>query len=373
MLKWHQELVRRKWTYTQPRLGGRPPIPAELEAVIRRRATEHPAWGSSKRHGAVRTVGYDVGRSTVRDGLTRKHVPPAPARTKQGSSGRTCLGHSKDQILACNCCTVATVRLQPRSVRFGIELGSRRVHRAGCTAEPTAAWVTQQARQLSWELQEHGLSARLLIRDRDTKFPVSCDTVVEAEGITIIQTPYQAPKANAFAERWIRTVRAAWLDRLLMVREAHLRRVLREYIAYYNQARPQQGSGQRCPGSGAHRPANGPVRCRDVLGGIIHETTTERPRSADAAVDKVSAQYRVIFSQRAAFGELDAAELFPLLVFKGQVEKANDLIVARRQKNRGMPWSAPTSDALAALRTSMLNGGWDRYWQQCEVLPLLVS
>ncbi len=131
--------------------------------------------------------------------------------------------------------------------------------------------MTQQARQLSWELQDGTLSARFLIRDRDAKFLASFDTVLESEGITIIQTPYRAPKANAFAERWIRCVREECLDRVLIVNERHLRRVLTEYIAYYNQARPHQGIGQQCPVAGEHRRADGPVRCRDVLGGIIHD------------------------------------------------------------------------------------------------------
>ncbi len=155
-----------------------------------------------------------------------------------------------------------------------IELGSRRVYLAGCTSEPTAAWVTQQARHLTWGLQKGELSARFLLRDRDATFPASFDTVLASDGITIMQTPYRAPKANAVAERWIRSVREECLDRLLIVNEGQLRRILTEYIAYYNHARPGhprgEGIGQRWPMPAQHDPGNGPVHCRDVLGGIIH-------------------------------------------------------------------------------------------------------
>ena len=216
-------------------------------------------------------LGYEVGRSTIRDVLKRRRVPPAPIRAQQGTSWRTFLRHYQQQMLACDFFTVETVWLKTLYVLFFIELGSRRVQVAGCTDQPTAAWVTQQARQLSWEVQDGMLPMRFLIRDRDAKFPASFDRVLESEGITIIQTPYQAPKANAVAERWIRSVREECLDRLLIVNEQHLRRVLLEYLTYYNHARPHQGIGQQCPVPAQPGPTDGRVRCRAVLGGIIHD------------------------------------------------------------------------------------------------------
>ncbi len=111
---------------------------------------------------------------------------------------------------------------------------------------------------------------RFLIRDRDATVGPGFDAVVAAAGIEIIQTPYRAPRANASAERWIRSARAACLDRLLSRGEMHLRRVLREYVAYYNEARPHHGSEQRCPIPIARRRGAGRVNCHDVLGGIIH-------------------------------------------------------------------------------------------------------
>ena len=152
-----------------------------------------------------------------------------------------------------------------------LEVGTRRVHLAGRTTHPTAAWVTQQARQLSWQIQEGRLPARGLIHDRDAKFAASFDTVFAAEGVEIVHTPYRAPRANAYAERWVRSVREECLDHLLILGESHLRRVLTAYVAHYNQARPHQGLGQRTPVPSSAGVGQGLVRRRDHLGGLLHE------------------------------------------------------------------------------------------------------
>ena len=271
LLKWHRELVRRKWTFTQHVPRGRPPTRPELEALILRLATENPTWGYGKLEGELRKLGYDIGRSTVRDVLKRQHVPPAPEPARRGSSWRLFLGHYREQMLACDFFTVETAWLKTVYVLFFIELGSRRVHVAGCTASPTAAWVTQQARQLSWQIQDGTLPVRFLIRDRDAKFPAAFDTVFRWEGTTIIRTPYRAPNANAVAERWIRSNREECLDEIMILGEGHLRWVLKEYCAYYNGARPHQGIDQRCPVPVETVPPAGPIERRDILGGVLHD------------------------------------------------------------------------------------------------------
>jgi putative transposase len=170
LLRWHRRLVADAWTYSRRRTG-RPPLDQKTQELIVRLARENPTWGYGKLEGELHKLGYDIGRSTIRDVLKRKGVPPTPERTTRGSSWQTFLKHHQDEILACDFFTVETAWLKTLYVLFFIELGSRRVHLAGCTSNPTAGWVTQQARQLSWELQEQGLSARFLIRDRDRKFP----------------------------------------------------------------------------------------------------------------------------------------------------------------------------------------------------------
>jgi len=271
LLKWHRELVRRKWTYKKGAPRGRPPITPELEALMLRFAKENPTWGYGKLEGELRKLGYDMGRSTIRDVLKRQHVPPAPERAKQGSSWRTFLNHYTAQMLACDFFTVETAWLKTLYVLFFIDVGSRRVHFAGCTTSPTAAWVVQQARQLSWQIQDGMVPVRFLIHDRDTKFAAAFDRVFRSEQVTIIQTPVRAPNANAFAERWIRSVRTECLDKLLILGERHLHYVLTAYVAYYNHARPHQGIEQRCPVPLTNVVGAGPIERRDVLGGVLHD------------------------------------------------------------------------------------------------------
>jgi len=156
-------------------------------------------------------------------------------------------------------------------VLFFIELGNRRVHLAGCTTNPTGAWVTQQARNLSFT----GVFERMrfLIHDRDSKFTAAFDEVFHTDGIRVIHTPVRAPQANALAERFVRTVRAECLDWLLIFGRRHLERVLRIYTTHYNRERPHRGLALLTPGPiNAPSPTIlGPIHRRDQLGGLIHE------------------------------------------------------------------------------------------------------
>jgi putative transposase len=207
----------------------------------------------------------------VRDVLKRHAVPPAPTRQRRSSPWRAFLARHQDQALACDSFTVETLFLKTVSVLFFIELGARRVHLAGCTTNPTAAWVAQHARRLSWRIQDGELAVRSLIHDRDGTFPRAFDVAFRSEGVAIVRTPYRAPRANAIAERWVRSIRAECLDHLLIVGEAHLRQVLTTYVAYYNRARPHQGLGQRTPAGPDCRGEQGSIRRRDQLGGLLRE------------------------------------------------------------------------------------------------------
>lgn len=179
--------------------------------------------------------------------------------------------HYKDQILACDFFTIDTLFLKTLYVLFFIEVGSRRVHFAGCTAHPNGAWVTQQARQMAWTFEEREVPIRFLIHDNDSKFLQAFDTVFVSEQVKVIHTPYRAPNANAYAERWVRTVREECLDQILILNEGHLCHVMREYVTYYNGARPHQGLEQQIPIAGEAPVPGEPIRCRNVLGGIIHD------------------------------------------------------------------------------------------------------
>jgi putative transposase len=269
VLRWHRVLVRRKWTFKRKDKPGRPGISSELETMILRLAKENPHWGYDKIQGELLKLGHNLSASSVRNILKRHKV--APSFERSVGSWRNFLGHYKDQILACDFFTVETVWLKTIYVLFFIELGTRRIHLAGCTRNPNQIWVSQQARQLVWVLNDQAPSKQaFLIHDHDSKFTSSFDVAFSTEGIKVIHTPFQAPRANAYAERWVRSAREECLDHLLILNENHLRRVLKEYVTYYNTDRPHQGIHQLFPISGPQRHTEGPIRRRDILGGIIH-------------------------------------------------------------------------------------------------------
>jgi hypothetical protein len=182
-------------------------------------------------------------------------------------------------MLACDFFTVDTVLLRRLYVLFFIEVDTRRVYLSGVTANPVGEWVTQQARNLSGHVAERSRTVKFLIRDRDTKFTASFDEVFRAEGTRVIKTPVRAPCANAFAERFVGSVRRECLDRFLIFNRRHLEQVLTEYVAHYNEHRPHRALDQRAPGtlnSGrVPAPVRGPdpsqLRRDEILGGIIHE------------------------------------------------------------------------------------------------------
>jgi putative transposase len=272
LLRWHRRLVARRWTYGGR--CGRPPIGGEIRELVLRLARENPHWGYQRIVGELNGLGITVSATTVRKILRQSGTGPAGERS--ALSWRAFLRAQTASMLAVDFFTVETISLQRLYVLFFIELGSRRVHLAGCTANPTGAWVTQQARQFAWTLQERSRSFRFLIRDRDSKFTRDFDAVFASEGLKIIKTPVRAPKANAFAERFVRTVRAECLDWLLIVNRRHLERVLRLFADHYNSHRPHRSLNLAPPEPSKQRvravssPTAG-VERRDRLGGLIHE------------------------------------------------------------------------------------------------------
>ena len=270
VFKWHRELVRRKWTRQAHDQRGRPRTNQEIERLIVRLARENRGWGNLRIAGELARVAIALSDETVADILRRQGIPRAPERG--GSpSWRQLMTHYRDQILACDFFTVDTFFLQTLYVFFFVELGSRRVHFAGCTEHPNSAWGSQQARQVVWDLDGRSPRLHFLIHDNDSKFTQTFDTIFASQQFQVIHTPVRAPNANAFAERWVRTVRNECLDKLLILNEAHLRRVLREYIAYSNGARPHPALAQQSPIPRTSSTADGPVRCRPILDGIQND------------------------------------------------------------------------------------------------------
>jgi transposase InsO family protein len=270
LLRWHADLVKRRWTFTRRR-PGRPPTRPSIRAVILRMARENPNWGYRRIAGELAGMGRQVGASTVWAILKRAGIDPCPRRC--GPMWGEFLRAQAEGILACDffhCDTVLLTRLYCFAV---VEHATRRVHILGVTAHPTADWVAQQARNLIMDLGDRAAQFRFLIRDRDAKFTSMFDAVFASEGIQVIKTPIQAPRANAIMERWVGSCRRELLDQVLILNARHLRQVLAEYETHYNTHRPHRTLAQAAPLRPLDKPETGDIKVsrRDRLGGVIHE------------------------------------------------------------------------------------------------------
>jgi hypothetical protein len=274
LVRWHRDLVRRRWTYSR-RGCGRPELATEIRELVLCLAHENPRWGDQRIVGELGGLGLGVSATSVRKILRQAGLGPAGERA--GLSWREFLRAHAQSMIACDFFTVDTLWLGRLYVLFFIELGSRRVHLAGCTANPCGEWMVQQARNLSWSLQERRMPLRFLIYDRDSKFTGDFDEIFQTEGLEIVRTPFRAPQANAVAERFVRTVRGECLDWLLIAGTRQLERTLRTYIDHYNTHRPHRALGltppqtDRPPLHLAYMDTEKRLRRRDRLGGLIHE------------------------------------------------------------------------------------------------------
>jgi putative transposase len=271
VLRWHRRLVARKWTY--PNRIGRPPVSAEIAALIERLATENLGWGYQRIQGELLKLGHRVGASTIRRVLKTLKIPPAPER-RTHATWRQFLHSQASTMLATDFFHVdCAVTLRRLYCLFVIEVGSRYVHILGITANPDGRWTVQQIRNLVMDLGDRAAGFRFLVRDRAGQFSEAFDSVLADAGIEVVKIPPRSPRANAYAERFVLTARTEVTDRMLIFGERHLRLVLVDYAAHYNGRRPHR-SRQLRPPRPDHPVADlsqERIKRRPVLGGLINE------------------------------------------------------------------------------------------------------
>ena len=271
LLRWYREASRRRWRHWRAqRREGRPPLAEETVQLVLRLARENRSWGCVRVQGELAKLGIRVGATTVRRILRRAGLGPAPRR---GQGWAELLRSQAAGVLAVDFFTVDTVWLTQLYVLFAIEVESRLVHVLGVTKHPDGPWATQVARNLAADLEDKGRSLKFLVRDRDSKFTAAFDAVFTSGGARVIKCPVRAPRANAFAERWVGTARREWTDHLLILGRRHLAAVLHHYIAHYNAERPHRGLqlSPPCPERTPRTEGPSIVRRKDVLGGSVHE------------------------------------------------------------------------------------------------------
>ncbi len=270
LLRWHSDLVKRRWAYTR-RDPGRPPTRPTVPELVLRMAAENPHWGYRRIAGELTGLGRSAGASTVWAILKRAGIDPAPRRS--GPTWADCLRSQASEIFAVDFFHVDTVLLQRLYCMVAMEISTRQVHLLGVTAQPTGGWAVQQARELLMVLDDRVDRVGFPIRDRDAKFTDAFDAVFASQAVRVLLTPVRAPRANAYIERWIGGCRRALLDRTLIINERHLRHVLTAYETHFNTHRPHRALQQAAPLRPLPDPndPHGKVIRRDLLGGLIHE------------------------------------------------------------------------------------------------------
>ncbi len=275
LMRWYRALVARKFDGSKSRrYPGRPRIEPELEQLVVRMATENVGWGYDRIVGALANLGYTLSDETVGNILRRNGIPPAPER-KRTTTWKAFIRAHMAVLTGTDFFTVEVLTLRglvTYYVLFFIHLESRKVEVAGLTPHPNEAWMTQIARNVTMDGWGFLQSRRYLIHDRDTKFTDSFRAIVKSIDVEPLKLPAQSPNLNAYAERWVKSVKDECLSKLILFGEASLRRTLRDYVTHYHGERNHQGKDNVIlfPSATKHIAAvTGPVVCRERLGGLL--------------------------------------------------------------------------------------------------------
>lgn len=270
LLRWYQQLVAQKYDGSGKRGPGRPRIMKEIEALIVRMARENPGWGYTRIRGALWNLRHDVGRTTIANILARHGIEPAPNRR---TTWRLFLGSHWDILAATDFFTVeilSPVGLVRYHVLFVIELCTRQVHIAGIVHDPCGEWMEQVARNLTDDFDGFLQGKRYLILDRDPLFTKKFREMLKDAGTKPLRLPARSPNLNAYAERFVLSIKSECLNRMIFFSEGQLRRAIESYVDHYRLERNHQGLGNRLiDGSRPAANEDGEVQCRQRLGGLL--------------------------------------------------------------------------------------------------------
>jgi putative transposase len=275
ILAWYRKLIARKFDGSPYRqYPGRPRIRPELEALVVRMARENSGWGYDRIVGALANLGHRLSDQTVKNILRRHGIAPAPKRS-QVTTWKDFLAAHMNVLAGCDFFTVEVLSwrgLVTYYVLFFLHLESRRVHIAGITRHPDQEWMEQIGRGATQETWGYLNSCRYVLHDRDKKFCASFRSALASGGVRTIPLPAQSPNLNAFAERWVRSVKQECLSKLILIGEGPLLRVLTEYTQHYHSERNHQGKDNRIlfPDVREKRsPQLHAIQCRQRLGGLL--------------------------------------------------------------------------------------------------------
>jgi transposase InsO family protein len=280
ILGWHRQLVAQKFDGSTHRKGpGRPTIDQELEALVVRMAQENRSWGYDRIVGALANLGYTISDQTVGNILKRHGLPPAPER-KTTTTWKEFIRTHLDVLVATDFFTAEVWTLGglvTYYVLFFIRLGTREVHVAGVTPHPNQAWMIQVARNITMEQWGFLAPGQDLIHDRDGKYCPAFQHIIDAAGVKRVPLPPRSPNLNAYAERWVRSVKEECLSRLILFGEGSLRRALTQYMAHFHHERNHQGKGNVLlfPTVSQDAECEGPIQCHERLGGLLKYYTRE--------------------------------------------------------------------------------------------------
>ena len=265
VLRWHRQSFRLFWKRKSHATWQEPKIPLETITLIKEMAANNRLWGAERIRGELLKVGIKVAKRTVQRYMRQVH-PSSP----HGQTWSTFLQHHANDIWACDFLQVTDIFFRPLFAFVITELGSRQIVHIGVTRSPTDEWAAQQLR----EATPFRAGPKYLIHDNDAKYGARFHAVATGTGIDVLRTPIKAPRANATCERLLGSIRRDCLDHVLIVSEGHLRRVLKEYVVYFNRLRPHQGIGQQIPvpqRSSAASRERGKLIAFPVLGGLHHD------------------------------------------------------------------------------------------------------